>query len=88
MFFRQPIPQRTVVTSRSFLVDLVEILDLRAIYSFYEEKDGRGQAAYAPPLKNNLGSRFSQHALLLGGSGINIREAKLPQNRNLRVADF
>lgn len=37
-----------------FLVDVVEILDLGAIYSSYEEKDGRGQAAYAPTLMLRL----------------------------------
>lgn len=31
-----------------FLVDVVNALDLGAIYDSYEEKDGRGQAAYAP----------------------------------------
>src|SRR5713101_9374021 len=31
-----------------FLVDVVDALDLGAIYASYEEKDGRGQAAYAP----------------------------------------
>lgn len=33
-----------------FLVDVVDALDLSAIYFSYEEKDGRGQAAYAPEL--------------------------------------
>ena len=28
-----------------FLVDVVDALDLGAIYAWYEEKDGRGQAA-------------------------------------------
>lgn len=37
-----------------FLVDVVESLDLGAIYSSYEEKDGRGQAAYAPALMMRL----------------------------------
>ena len=31
-----------------FLVDVVNALDLGAIYASYEEKDGRGQSAYAP----------------------------------------
>ena len=31
-----------------FLVDVVETLDLSAIYRSYDEKDGRGQSAYAP----------------------------------------
>jgi len=31
-----------------FIADLVESLDLRAFYRSYEEKDGRGQAAYHP----------------------------------------
>jgi transposase len=31
-----------------FLVDVVGALDLSAIYASYEEKDGRGQSAYAP----------------------------------------
>jgi transposase len=33
-----------------FLVDVVGALDLRGIYSSYEEKDGRGQSAYAPEM--------------------------------------
>jgi len=33
-----------------FLVDVVSELDLSAIYKSYEEKDGRGQAAYAPAM--------------------------------------
>lgn len=37
-----------------FLAEVVESLDLGAIYSSYEEKDGRGQAAYAPPLMVRL----------------------------------
>jgi transposase len=31
-----------------FLADVVNVLDLDAIYSSYNEKDGRGMAAYAP----------------------------------------
>ena len=37
-----------------FLADVVESLDLGTIYSSYEEKDGRGQAAYAPALMVRL----------------------------------
>ena len=33
-----------------FLVDVVEALDLSAIYASYEAGDGRGQAAYAPEM--------------------------------------
>jgi transposase len=33
-----------------FLVDVVGALDLSAIYARYEEKDGRGQSAYAPEM--------------------------------------
>jgi len=33
-----------------FLVDVVSVLDLDAIYASYREKDGRGQAAYAPEM--------------------------------------
>lgn len=33
-----------------FLVDVVEGLDLGALYASYDEKDGRGQAAYAPAM--------------------------------------
>src|SRR5271165_4445300 len=33
-----------------FLVDVVDALDLGAIYASYEEKDGRGQAAYDPTM--------------------------------------
>ena len=37
-----------------FLVDVVSALDLSAIYKSYEEKDGRGQAAYAPEMMVRL----------------------------------
>src|SRR5260370_34054070 len=33
-----------------FLVDVVEAMDLDEIYASYEEKDGRGQSAYAPAM--------------------------------------
>jgi len=33
-----------------FLVDVVDALDLSAIHASYDEKDGRGQAAYAPAM--------------------------------------
>jgi|SRR5215813_8911559 len=33
-----------------FLVDVVGTLDLSATYASYEEKDGRGQSAYAPEM--------------------------------------
>jgi transposase len=37
-----------------FLLDVVSALDLRAIYTSYQEKDGRGQAAYAPEMMVRL----------------------------------
>ena len=37
-----------------FLVDVVSTLDLSAIYASYPEKDGRGQAAYAPEMMVRL----------------------------------
>ena len=37
-----------------FLVDVVSTLDLSAIYASYAEKDGRGQAAYAPEMMVRL----------------------------------
>jgi transposase len=37
-----------------FLVDVVETLDIGAIYASYEAKDGRGQAAYAPEMMLRL----------------------------------
>ena len=37
-----------------FLVDVVEMLDLSAIYASYEAKDGRGQAAYLPEMMVRL----------------------------------
>ncbi|MGA3213028.1 MAG: IS1182 family transposase, partial [Terriglobales bacterium] len=37
-----------------FLADVVAQLDLRAMYATYEEKDGRGQAAYAPAMMLRL----------------------------------
>ena len=33
-----------------FLLDVVSALDLSAIYKSYQDKDGRGQAAYAPEM--------------------------------------
>jgi transposase len=33
-----------------FIADVVNTLDLGAIYASYEEKDGRGQAAYHPAM--------------------------------------
>jgi transposase len=33
-----------------FVVDVVDGLDLGAIYASYEEKDGRGGSAYAPAM--------------------------------------
>jgi transposase len=37
-----------------FLADLVRTLDLSAIYRFYEQRDGRGQAAYHPAMMVRL----------------------------------
>ena len=37
-----------------FVVDVVDTLDLGAIYDSYEEKDGRGQAAYDPAMMVRL----------------------------------
>src|ERR1700733_9894232 len=37
-----------------FLVDVVSALDLSGIYKSYEQKDGRGQAAYAPEMMVRL----------------------------------
>jgi transposase len=37
-----------------FLVDVVSALDLSAIFASYEEKDGRGQSAYAPEMMVRL----------------------------------
>src|SRR5208337_2685862 len=37
-----------------FLLDVVSALDLSAIYTSYHEKDGRGQAAYAPEMMVRL----------------------------------
>jgi len=37
-----------------FLLDVVSALDLSAIYTSYREKDGRGQAAYAPEMMVRL----------------------------------
>jgi transposase len=35
-------------------LDVVSALDLSAIYTSYQEKDGRGQAAYAPEMMVRL----------------------------------
>ena len=37
-----------------FLVDVVNALDLSGIYGSYNEKDGRGLSAYAPPMMVRL----------------------------------
>jgi transposase len=37
-----------------FLVDVVSALDLSVLYKSYQEKDGRGQAAYAPEMMVRL----------------------------------
>ena len=37
-----------------FLWDVVSALDLSAIYTSYQDKDGRGQAAYAPEMMVRL----------------------------------
>ena len=37
-----------------FVVDVVSALDLSAIFASYEEKDGRGQSAYAPEMMVRL----------------------------------
>jgi transposase len=37
-----------------FLVDVVETLDLSSIYSSYDQKDARGQSAYAPAMMLGL----------------------------------
>jgi transposase len=37
-----------------FLIDVVSALDLSAIYKSYQDKDGRGQAAYAPEMMVRL----------------------------------
>src|SRR5664279_871984 len=37
-----------------FLLDVVSALDLSSIYTSYAEKDGRGQAAYAPKMMVRL----------------------------------
>jgi len=37
-----------------FLADVVQHLDLSAIYASYEERDGRGQSAYAPEMMLRL----------------------------------
>jgi len=37
-----------------FLLDVVSALDLSAIYTSYQEKDGRGQAAYSPEMMVRL----------------------------------
>jgi transposase len=37
-----------------FLLDVVSALDLSALYKSYQEKDGRGRAAYAPEMMVRL----------------------------------
>ena len=48
-----------------FVAEVVEVLDLGAIYASYEEKDGRGQAAYAPGMMVRVTVRLLQGDLQL-----------------------
>jgi transposase len=55
-----------------FLVDVVEMLDLGAIYASHEAKDGRGQAAYAPEMMLRL---------LLYGYSVGVYSSRKIENR-------
>lgn len=50
-----------------FLLDVVSTLDLNGIYTSYQEKDGRGQAAYAPEMMVRLLLYGYRYALSAGG---------------------
>jgi hypothetical protein len=55
-----------------FLVDVVSSLDLSFIYKSYQEKDGRGQAAYAPEMMVRVllyGKRVVLAGCTSGGAG-------------------
>jgi len=62
-----------------FLVDVVSALDLSAIYKSYEEKDGRGQAAYAPEMMVRL---------LLYGYAIGVYSSRKIQTRTFEDVAF
>ena len=62
-----------------FLVDVVELLDLGAIYASYEAKDGRGQAAYAPEMMLRL---------LLYGYSVGVYSSRKIENRTYEDVAF
>ena len=62
-----------------FLVDVVSALDLDAIYASYAEKDGRGQAAYAPEMMVRL---------LLYGYATGVYSSRKIQARTLEDVAF
>ena len=62
-----------------FLVDVVSTLDLSSIYKSYEEKDGRGQAAYAPEMMVRL---------LLYGYATGIYSSRKMQSRTYEDVAF
>ena len=62
-----------------FLVDVVELLDLGAIYASYEAKDGRGQAAYAPVMMLRL---------LLYGYSVGVYSSRKIENRTYEDVAF
>ena len=62
-----------------FLVDVVELLDLGAIYASYEAKDSRGQAAYAPEMMLRL---------LLYGYSVGVYSSRKIENRTYEDVAF
>jgi transposase len=62
-----------------FLVDVVSALDLSAIYKSYQDKDGRGQAAYAPEMMVRL---------LLYGYATGVYSSRKIQTRTLEDVAF
>jgi len=60
-----------------FLVDVVSALDLSAIYKSYQEKDGRGQAAYSPGMMVRL---------LLYGYACGVYSSRKIQTRTYELA--
>ena len=62
-----------------FLVDVVSALDVSSIYKSYEEKDGRGQAAYAPEMMVRL---------LLYGYAMGVYSSRKIQTRTFEDVAF
>ena len=69
-----------------FVVDLVDTLDLSAFYRSYEEKDGRGQAAYHPGARSKSPtSGLKASTCTWRQAGINMAHRPHPSRYRMKV---